>query len=722
MAGNHGLTVSWTASTDTGGSGILRYEVGLSTVAGGPYTFTPVGNVTSAFLEASNGVTWYAVVRAVDNASNTSANSAQSTLAIPFPWNWRHREPTTSNLTAMEAYTDSAAASRWVIAGDYGAFFTSTDNMVTWARRDALTDGRINSVYANGTTLYVVGQNGHVAHSDNDALTFTSHPVGTGVGALELTGITLASTGFLTSTFVAIATTGDVVRQVNSFVFGGLGTWNLVTPRPTTNPLRAVVRCVGAPSGDCSGTGTLVAVGDNGTIIRSTTTGTTWTAATVPAAYATFEFTDVVQSPNTNQLYASVSNAGALQSLLVSNDGGATWTAVGSGWVNYPVHSLDLTNNSATILAVSNTSMRRFPPNGSGTFGEYTLSGISGQQREIAGFTNEIVGTAGFIGSHTFTATLSTVNPTEQNSGLTTNLNAISMREGYSYEAWVVGSSGLVRFSGNSGDAWTTQASGTVTTLNSISIVATTNPASYGFAVGGAGTITRKSTAGVWALHADTGITTNTLVDVACRSVTNAVNCLAVGAGGTVLTFASTNVTLNDGNWTTTLVGGPNTYNAVDTYVAGATVRGAVVGAGGAFRSLTGTTWTAEAIMTGAPAMNGLSHSFALNGQMMACGDAGAVQFSTNHGVSWTAHNPAGYGAFNFRDCIHQSGTNDWFVSASNGVMLKGTWSGTAFTWVQLTQQTSNALNGLATVSTYSTRIYAAGNIGTVLRTDTSGN
>ncbi|MBF0502939.1 MAG: fibronectin type III domain-containing protein, partial [Candidatus Riflebacteria bacterium] len=68
--------ISWTASTDAGG--VNHYEVAIGTSAGGTQTanWTNVGNATSTIITGmalTNGTTYYASIRAVDNASNVSA-------------------------------------------------------------------------------------------------------------------------------------------------------------------------------------------------------------------------------------------------------------------------------------------------------------------------------------------------------------------------------------------------------------------------------------------------------------------------------------------------------------------------------------------------------------------------------------------------------------------------------------------------------------------------
>jgi spore germination protein YaaH len=78
VAGSRRATVSWTASTDSGGSGVAGYDVYRSTSSTG--TFTKVASVTStSYLNTGltkNRTYWY-YVRGRDKAGNVSAPSAK---------------------------------------------------------------------------------------------------------------------------------------------------------------------------------------------------------------------------------------------------------------------------------------------------------------------------------------------------------------------------------------------------------------------------------------------------------------------------------------------------------------------------------------------------------------------------------------------------------------------------------------------------------------------
>jgi hypothetical protein len=81
-AGDGQVSLSWTVSEGFLGFTVSGYQVGRSTTDGGPYTYTSVGNVTSALISSlSNGTTYYFVVRALDAFSNVIATSTQVSSA-----------------------------------------------------------------------------------------------------------------------------------------------------------------------------------------------------------------------------------------------------------------------------------------------------------------------------------------------------------------------------------------------------------------------------------------------------------------------------------------------------------------------------------------------------------------------------------------------------------------------------------------------------------------
>lgn len=77
-AGDAQVSLSWTSAVGSLGFNISAYSVGRSTSAGGPYTFTNVGNVLSATATGlTNGTLYYFVVRALDFLGDSVVTSTQ---------------------------------------------------------------------------------------------------------------------------------------------------------------------------------------------------------------------------------------------------------------------------------------------------------------------------------------------------------------------------------------------------------------------------------------------------------------------------------------------------------------------------------------------------------------------------------------------------------------------------------------------------------------------
>ncbi len=78
-SGNAQVILSWTpAIADDLGFTVAGYQVGQSTVSGGPYSFTTVGAVfTSTRTGLNNNTTYYFVIRALDTFGNVIATSTQ---------------------------------------------------------------------------------------------------------------------------------------------------------------------------------------------------------------------------------------------------------------------------------------------------------------------------------------------------------------------------------------------------------------------------------------------------------------------------------------------------------------------------------------------------------------------------------------------------------------------------------------------------------------------
>ncbi len=70
-AGNAQVVLTWTSADASLGWVVGGYAIGESTVSGGPYTYTSVGNVlTSTRTGLTNGTPYYFVVRVLDGLGN----------------------------------------------------------------------------------------------------------------------------------------------------------------------------------------------------------------------------------------------------------------------------------------------------------------------------------------------------------------------------------------------------------------------------------------------------------------------------------------------------------------------------------------------------------------------------------------------------------------------------------------------------------------------------
>ena len=77
-AGDGQVALSWTAVIGFLGWTVSSYNVGQSTTAGGPYTYTSLGNVTSSTRTGlTNGTAYYFVVRPEDIFGNSIATSTE---------------------------------------------------------------------------------------------------------------------------------------------------------------------------------------------------------------------------------------------------------------------------------------------------------------------------------------------------------------------------------------------------------------------------------------------------------------------------------------------------------------------------------------------------------------------------------------------------------------------------------------------------------------------
>jgi photosystem II stability/assembly factor-like uncharacterized protein len=235
-------------------------------------------------------------------------------------------------------------------------------------------------------------------------------------------------------------------------------------------------------------TGTVV--GESGKIFQTTDGGATWTCDTFFNNLSAVSFTD-----------ANTGTAVGVLAMLRTTNGGVTWTSQSSG-ATYSLRGVFFTDaNTGTAVGLFAPILRT--TNGGGTWTSdsswwthYCLYGVS--------FTDANTGTIvgpGLISCNNgncdtldaviLRTTNGGVTWTSQSSGTRTSLIAVSFTDANTGTA--VGGDGTILRTTNGGATWISQSSGTTDLLTGVSFT----DANTGTAVGNNGTILRTTTGGV---------------------------------------------------------------------------------------------------------------------------------------------------------------------------------------------------------------------------------
>lgn len=289
-----------------------------------------------------------------------------------------------------------------------------------------------------------------------------------------------------------------------------------------------------------------------------------------------------------------------------------------------------------------------------------------------------------------------------QNSGTPVKLNDISVVYPYSY-AWIAGDNGVILFTGNGGNNWTQQNSGTTNNINSLHFVNTFK----GFACGNNGTVLRTVNGGInWLI-----LTTGTGSDLYSISFDHYVwsdsvfTLWAAGKNGTIIK------TTNFGNnWFIQNSGTLNDLRAIYQYDYGVLW---IAGAGGTILSTSnsGNTW--HALNTGTIVQLNSVESIYGGGYMfggLAAGKGGLIIRSINLGTNWA---PVASGTNADLNSLAPQYLPFVWACGGNGTLLKSTDVG--ITWDHEIIPTSNNLNSIHFSDVNSG--WAVGDNGTIIRT-----
>jgi photosystem II stability/assembly factor-like uncharacterized protein len=469
-----------------------------------------------------------------------------------------------------------------VVAGQTATFTVtatgSTPLAYQWQRNGTDIAGATNSSYTTSAT--VLGDSGAAFRV----------VVSNGVGSVT------SSTATLTVTTQPVATAGLCHSLTSPFPINRPSFCNLL-PKPfhdSVNRLYAVTDDVWV---------TLV----DGSIVRTTDAGATWSVASTPASATAFADVHFI---NATLGLAAGTNANGDGVIYRSTDAGATWNAASMPVVS-SVLAVRMIDANVAVAAAANQFLRSIDGGASWTL----TSAVTGAWRAIANDGPTLIAVG------------------------TTNVAARSLDGGLNWQqsaavggqditlgaAWVaVGPNGAIRRTGD-GITWTSPVSGTTTFLRG---VASSPNGNVMVAVGNAGTVLRSGNGGFDWTPVNVGF--NDKVLSAVEFAPNGTRVVIAGETGTLLVS-------NDAGQSFTRVGAPSpTINDI----VGIGANNGVVLAGGFAGALLrstddGHTWAAVTSGTGQQ-INAIA-PVPMSTTWVAVADGGVIRRSTDNGVTWSS-------------------------------------------------------------------------------------
>jgi photosystem II stability/assembly factor-like uncharacterized protein len=497
----------------------------------------------------------------------------------------------------------------------------------------------------------------------------------------------------------------------------GQTSWQWVNPLPQGNLLNGI---------DAVNADTIFAVGDYGTIIKSSNGGTTWLVT--PTAAGMTESLFDVDFTTADDGWA----VGVTGQIVKTSDGGHTWQyeqlptirdllavefhSPTVGWIcggHGAVFSTknagytwraETTNTIATLYDVEFIdSLTGWAVGASGTI----LSSLDGGKTwtpQSSGTTQPLYSisflspTVGYV-SGAFGKMLKTINGGASWTPLQTNTvySLFKVHFTDALNGWSTGAFGYIIRTTNAGLTWFEQASNTYSDIYTAAFLSST----VGFAAGDYGTLLKTTNGGSTWKVLSTG-TKNILYGV---HFPNSTNGYAVGEEGT---FAKSS---NGGyTWTETFTGIFQTYYGiwmVDNNL------GWIVGDSAVILKTTngGTTWNDQ----NSRSEETLNSVYFLNASRgWVVGDFGTILTTSNGGSTWSPQTVASFTSFLK---IRFANSLVGWVTGYGGEIFKTTNGGV--TWVEQNSGTTQAIYSLEVID--QNTVYAAGDFATLLKTTDGG-
>jgi hypothetical protein len=199
-------------------------------------------------------------------------------------------------------------------AGGFIAYTTDLSSTGTWTQASSNTTSSLNALASNGAIVIAVGDNGTILRSDNGA----SWSQASSTTSQHLYGISYSGSGV----WSAVGAQGTLLTSSDSGV-----TWKAATAN-TSNDLRSAVAqtSVVTTNGSTSISYSVVAVGDKGTVLRSTDGGSTWatqTSGTTANLLAVSQSSNQTTGSTTNNQWVATGSGGT----VIRSTDGMTWTS-----------------------------------------------------------------------------------------------------------------------------------------------------------------------------------------------------------------------------------------------------------------------------------------------------------------------------------------------------------------------------------------------------------
>lgn len=426
-----------------------------------------------------------------------------------------------------------------------------------------------------------------------------------------------------------------------------------------------------------------VAVGSGGTILRTTDAGVTWLRQSAPATGTLLGVT-----------FANALSGFAVEDIgriLRTTDGGAQWNPV-------------TVAGTAGLLAVHfRNALRGFAVGLNGGIFRTNDGGITWEARpspttqplHAVFFPTDQFGVAVGLGGVVLTTQDGGGSWLMTNLGITIPFRGVSF--GDSLHGIAVGLPGINFHTSDGGSSWFMRPSGTQQALSHASFTDADN----GFAVGEMGAILHTEDGGVnW--ESQSSGTTQSLFGVSFGDLSRGV---VVGDMGMILRTTNAGTT-----WWTASSGTAQTLWGVSMAT---TSVGTAVGTGGTILRTTngGATWTAQAGGTTQQLLS-VSHADALTA--MAVGGSGTIRSTTDGGGTWSGQSSGTSVSLN---AVQMVSTAVAYSAGGGGLVLKTTNGGT--TWTSLSTGTTAALYGLSFTDALTGTVVGAG--GVLLRTTDGG-